>query len=75
MIMGGMWLEKLILVAPSLSKGGEIPLGATEVFVTAGFLGIHGLCLTTFLRRVPPVPLSDPLFRQWAERRDERLEP
>jgi hypothetical protein len=74
-IMGGMWLEKLILVAPSLSKGGEIPLGATEVFVTAGFLGVHGLCLSGFLKRVPSIPLSDPLLRQWTERRDERLEP
>lgn len=75
MILAGMWLEKFILVAPSLWKGRGIPLGVTEALVTAGFLGVTGLCLTQFLRRVPPVPLADPLFIRWTERKDERLEP
>jgi len=75
LIMAGMWLEKLILVAPSLWKGKDFPLGVTEVMITAGFFGVMGLCLTVFLRRVSIVPISDPLFRASVEMNKERLEP
>ena len=75
MIMVGMWLEKFILVAPSLWKGKNIPLGTTEALVTAGYLGVVGLCLITFLTRVPLQPVSDPLFRRWMDTKEERLTP
>jgi hypothetical protein len=75
-IMTGMWLERFILVAPSLvTQGSTIPIGFTEAFITAGFLGIVGLCITIFLQRVPLVPVSDPLFRQMQEKGKQRLEP
>ncbi len=75
MIMAGMWLEKFILVAPSLWKQGTVPLGATEAFITAGYLGVVGLCLTMFLKRVPLLPVSDPLFRLGESEKEERLNP
>ncbi len=75
MILTGMWLERFILVAPSLWKKGNLPLGFTEVFVTAGYLGVMGLCLTAFLKRVPILPVSDPLFRKSIEMKEERLRP
>ena len=75
MILAGMWLEKFILVVPSLWKQQGIPLGVTEALITAGYAGIVGLCVTAFLKRVPSVPISDPLFRQWAESPEERLAP
>jgi hypothetical protein len=67
MIMAGMWFEKLVLVAPSLWREKTLPLGAPEAFVTAGFLGIVGLCVTVFLKHVPALPVSDPLFRESIE--------
>jgi hypothetical protein len=72
-IMAGMWCEKLILIAPSIWTEDAVPLGATEVLVTAGFLGIVGLCATLFLRMVPAFPVSDPLFRQSIETPKEGL--
>jgi hypothetical protein len=74
-ILVGMWLEKLILVAPSLWKQGTIPLGVPEALVTAGFLGVFGLSFSAFLSRVPALPLSDPLFRESIDRPDLRLAP
>ncbi len=74
-ILVGLWLERVILVAPSLWTRGTIPLGLTEVLVTAGFLGIVGLSMTAFLSRVPALPVSDPLFRESTEAPNWRLAP
>jgi hypothetical protein len=63
-LLCGMWLEKLLLVAPSLWKGGSLPLGLLELAVTAGFVGAMGLCVEAFLSRVPALPVSDPLFQR-----------
>jgi len=46
-----------------------------EILITAGYVGVVGLCVTVFLKRVPLVPVSDPLFRQWAQNPKERLAP
>jgi hypothetical protein len=75
MIIIGMWLERFLLVAPSLWKKESIPLGLTEILVTAGYLGIVGLCVTGFLKRVPILPVSDPLFRKSIVVKEERLRP
>jgi hypothetical protein len=74
-ILVGMWLERFILVAPSIWKGEELPLGLMEVLISAGFLGLLALSLTAFLRRVPFFPLSDPLFRKSVEYHEEKLKP
>ena len=64
LILAGMWLERFILVVPSIWKREWLPLGPLEVLITAGFFGLMGLCFTLFLRRVPVIPVSDPLFRE-----------
>lgn len=66
-ILAGMWLERFLLVAPSLWRGKVLPLGWIEFAVTAGFFGIMGLCVLAFLTRVPLLPVSDPLFRHSSE--------
>jgi hypothetical protein len=71
----GLWLERLILVAPSLWMRGTIPLGVPELVVTAGFLGVAGLSVTLFLRKVPALPVSDPLFADAVALSDKRLAP
>ncbi len=74
-ILVGMWLERFILVAPSIWKGEGIPLGLLEVLITAGFFGIMGLCIIFFLRRVPLLPISDPLFLRAMATHEEREKP
>ena len=64
LILAGMWLERFLLVVPSLSKGQGVPLGLTEVLITGGFLGAMGLTAGLFLNRFPLFPLSDPLFQE-----------
>jgi Ni/Fe-hydrogenase subunit HybB-like protein len=67
LILIGMWLERFILVAPSIWHEDWIPVGLLEILITAGFLGLVALSFTLFLRRVPPVPISDPIFRKTLE--------
>jgi hypothetical protein len=67
LILTGMWLERFILVAPSIWHEGWIPIGPLEILITAGFFGLTALCFVLFLRRVPPIPISDPIFRKTLE--------
>lgn len=59
----GMWLERFILVAPSLWHGDRVPLGIPEILITAGVLGLFAFCYTWFLQVFPVMPVSDP--RLW----------
>jgi Ni/Fe-hydrogenase subunit HybB-like protein len=63
-ILIGMWLERFLLIVPSLWKEGYIPLGLMELLITAGFFGIVALCVLLFLQKFPIFPLADPLFRE-----------
>ena len=59
-VFAGMWLERFLLVAPSLWHGEGVPLGLLEVLVTAGVASLFVVCYTTFLDRFPTLPVSDP---------------
>jgi Ni/Fe-hydrogenase subunit HybB-like protein len=61
-ILIGMWLERYLMVAPSLMKQEGAYPGITEALISAGFLGAMALCVLLFLRKFPLLPLSDPLF-------------
>ena len=61
-ILVAMWLERFLLVVPSIWKEGGFPLGLEEVLITLGFMGAMGLCIQEFLKRVPALAFSDPLF-------------
>ncbi len=67
-ILVGYWLERFILVEPTYWKGQRLPIGIPEVGIAAGFLGLIGLSITLFLRRVPILPVSDPLFLKFLKR-------
>ncbi len=67
-ILIGMWLERFLLIAPSLWRNERMPLGLIECSITAGFLGSVGLTGILFLRKFPLLPVADPLFREEAER-------
>ena len=56
----GMWLERFILVSPSLWDGEGVPLGVVEILVTLGVAGLFAWSYTTFLQTFPVLPLADP---------------
>ena len=74
-VLGGMWLERFIQVAPSLWKEKSLPLGLPEILITTGFFGVMALCLAVFLTRVPLLPVSDPLFREAMQPHEEKVKP
>ncbi len=61
-ILLGMWLERYILVVPSLWHEAELPLGWLEAAITAGFLAAALLCYRAFARVFPMVAVTDRLF-------------
>ena len=67
-VLVGMWLERFILVSPSLWKGEPLPFGVIEIFLTGGFLASFTICYTAFLQTVPILPLADPLLGTGEER-------
>jgi hypothetical protein len=54
------WLEKFLLVTPSLVKVEALPLGIFEVLITVGWLGLFAFCVISFLQRYPVLAFSDP---------------
>jgi Ni/Fe-hydrogenase subunit HybB-like protein len=57
LIAAGLWLERYVLVVPSLWHGETVPFGWVEIGVTIGFLGAAGLSYVFFLQHFPILPL------------------
>jgi Ni/Fe-hydrogenase subunit HybB-like protein len=62
LVLIGMWLERFLLIAPSLRPAGMLPLGIEEALVSIGFLGLMGISILCYLRLGPWVPSGDPVF-------------
>ena len=60
LVLAGVWLERFLLIAPSLRPAEGLQLGLPELLVSAGAASLFTLCWTGFLERVPILPLSDP---------------
>lgn len=58
LIVAGLWLERYVLVIPSVWHGKGVPFGWLEIGVTVGFLGAAGLSYGFFLRQFPLLPLT-----------------
>ena len=56
----GFWLDKFVLVAPSLSN--TINIGITQILITLGFLGAFVMMFLLFIRAFPSIPVGDPFF-------------
>ena len=67
-VLVGMWLERFLLVSPSLWNGDGVPLGVLEILVTAGVAAAFALCYATFLQVFPVLPVSDPRLTAVSER-------
>ena len=61
--LAGMWLERFMLVSPSLWHHEGIPLGLIEILVTAGVGGLFAFCYTGFLAAFPVLAVADPRLR------------
>ncbi len=57
LIAVGLWLERYVLVVPSLWHGKGVPFGWMEIGVTLGFLGAAGLSYVLFLQYFPMLPV------------------
>jgi hypothetical protein len=73
-ILIGTWLEKFLLVTPSLSKSKSLPLGIFEVLITLGWLGLFGFCVFHFLEKYPVLVVSDPMLEIALEPEHEKVE-
>ncbi len=60
LVMAGMWLERHVLVMPSLNPN-EVWIGPAEMGVTIGFLGLFGWCVQGFLSKYPTVQVTEAL--------------
>jgi Ni/Fe-hydrogenase subunit HybB-like protein len=56
----GMWLERFILVVPSIWHSPEVPLGITEILISLGFLAAFVLTSLRFMQMFPAISLADP---------------
>lgn len=52
-VLVGMWLERYVLVVPSVYPGDSIPFGWTELGITVGFLSLPAISFILYLRSVP----------------------
>jgi hypothetical protein len=56
----GFWLDKFVLVVPSLSN--TINIGITQILITLGFLGAFVMMFLLFMRAFPSIPVGDRFF-------------
>jgi hypothetical protein len=68
-VLCAMWMERFLLVGPSLTGSESIHFGSMEILVSLGFLGLLGMTFLLFIQRVPPVVLRDPIFDDIGETR------
>jgi Ni/Fe-hydrogenase subunit HybB-like protein len=60
LVLVGMWLERLLLVMPSLHPD-RAWVGLPEAGVALGFLGVFGLAVQGFLAKYPAIKVTDAL--------------
>jgi hypothetical protein len=61
-VLCAMWMERFLLIGPSLTGSESILFGLMEILVSLGFVGLLGTTFLLFMGRVPPVVLRDPMF-------------
>ncbi|MCG8468739.1 MAG: hypothetical protein MJB57_11115 [Gemmatimonadetes bacterium] len=58
-LLAGFWIERYNMVAPSVWHGDGLPLGAPELMISVGFLGLFALPYLAYLTTFPKVPLRE----------------
>jgi hypothetical protein len=59
----GIWLERYVVIMPSVWKEDTVPLGLIEIGTTLGFLGMFLFIVTYTLSKVPAVCQTDPYMQ------------
>jgi len=52
-VLVGMWLERFVLVVPSVYNGDSIPLGWMELGISLGFFSLCAISYSTYIRSIP----------------------
>ena len=60
-ILGGLWLEKHLMVAPSVRDQGTPTIGATEFLIASMFLGLFLYSVRWFLSTFPVIQVWQPM--------------
>lgn len=60
-LLAGFWLQRHLLVLPSIWDGQGLPFGWIEAGVSAGFIGLFGLCYSLFASTFPKLPIRETL--------------
>ena len=60
-ILGGLWLEKHLMVAPSIRDQGTPTIGATEFLIASMFLGLFLYAVRWFLSTFPVIQVWQPM--------------
>lgn len=63
LIAVGLFLERFLVVMPSVWKGTELPLGAGEILMPLGFGGTLVMLVSVVLSQIPSVPITDPYMQ------------
>lgn len=61
-LLVGFWLERYMLVVPSIWKGEGIPFGWPEIAITVGFMGLFGLSYSLYASLTPKLPIHEGLI-------------
>jgi len=59
LILIGIWLERFLVMIPSVWKGNDLPIGLGEVLMPFGFGGAMVLIVSWALARIPSAPITD----------------
>ncbi|HET7273818.1 MAG TPA: hypothetical protein VFI91_01475 [Longimicrobiaceae bacterium] len=55
-VLAGHWLERFLLVVPSVYEGEALPLGLPEIGIALGFFGLFALSYLWYARTFPLLP-------------------
>ncbi len=67
-ILLGYWLERILLIAPSVVKTEIFPINLIQIAITVGFMGIFWVSVSYFWNKYPMVAFGDPLLKHSFER-------
>ena len=62
LILIGIWLERFLVMVPSVWKGSELPIGPGEVLLPLAFGGVMVYLVMTVLSKIPGAPATDKMF-------------
>ncbi|HHM24423.1 MAG TPA: hypothetical protein ENJ23_05200 [Bacteroidetes bacterium] len=63
-VLVGVWLEKFLLVAPSIWHEHSLPIGIPEILLTVGFFALFAWLYMLGMKSVPLLPVGDPLLHE-----------